>query len=156
MKKIIAASAIVLASTTTAFAGMNENIEACAAKVEEFSGKTVDIFDAKYKKGGLFKWSEVEWNGILCKPVSALGVATVHNLWIDGEHVIVDGYAGNKAKAVAERIDADVDAAIETLEARIDILKGMRKEADDKLKANGVDADAVKSKIDSAIERVTQ
>lgn len=156
MKKIIAATAIVLATSTAAFAGQNENIEMCVDKVKEFSGKSVDMFDARYKKGGWTKWNEVHWKGIQCEVGGAFGIATVYNLYVDGEHLIVDGYAGQAAKAASHRIEMGVDAAIETLEARIDILKGMREQAEEELKAQGADAKAIEAKVDSAIERVTQ
>lgn len=155
MKKLALAVTLALVSTG-AIAGQNENIEMCADKVLEFSGKSVDMFDASYKKGSWTKWNKVQWSGIECEVGGAFGIATVFNLRINGEHVIVDGYAGAAAKKASQRIDAEVDAAVETLKARIDILKNMRDDAEKKLKAHGVDALAVEAKVNSAIERVTQ
>ena len=157
MKKsfVFAAVAATIAATS-AFAGQNENIEACVDKVQEFTGKSVDMFDARYKKGGWTSSTEVHWADIKCEVIGILGSGSVQNLYVDNRHVIVDGYAGRAAKSASLRIDTSVDSAIETLEARIDILKGMRDNADQKLKANGADAVAIEAKVNTAIERVTQ
>ena len=155
MKTLVLATTLALVSTS-AFAGQNENIEACVNKVQEFTGKSVDMFDAHYKKGGWTSSTEVNWPGIKCEVIGILGSSSVQNLYVDNQHVIVDGYAGRAAKSASRRIDQGVDSAIETLEARIDILKGMRNNAEQKLKVNGADADAIEAKVNSAIERVTQ
>jgi len=157
MKYLVLAIALAtLAGINTARAGQNEDIEACVAKVQEFTGRSVDMFDARYKKGGWLGNESVHWSGIDCEVQGLFGTSTVFQLYVDGKHLVVDGYAGVAAQAASEQIARDVESAIETLEARIDILKGMQDQADKKLRSVDADADAITAQVNKAIVRVTQ
>jgi len=155
MKKLLALAATIVAlGTTTASADQASDINLCAKAVKAYTGKTVDPFGAQWKKNGLFSWGYVKWPGIHCRPLTTLGLSHIEELTVDGTVYIISGYAGTRAKAASEAIEATVDAEVAKLRQKISLLEAIGDDADDALKVAGVDVDEVIATVQTAVDKV--
>ena len=154
MKKITTTlAALACLTATSASADQASDINACASAVKAYTGKTVDPFDADWKKNGLFSWGYVKWPGIHCRPLTTLGLNHIEELTVNGTVYVVKGYAGQAALTASENIETMVDQQVQRLRQKISLLESIADDADEALKVAGVDVDGVMVTVKDAIAK---
>lgn len=109
---------IVILGASQAVAGDAENISACVKKAKEFSGVSLDVFDASYE-GNLLSMSVAKWRNALCE----VKVGEVYNLNVNGRNLIYRGYAGEDSYDLNVELDRRTEEAINQMNGRIALLK---------------------------------
>ncbi len=147
MKALISA-VFMMIITTSVSAGDAENIAACVKKAKEFSGVTLDDFDAVYK-GNIFSMSTVKWNNALCE----VKFGDVYKLIVNNEFLVYEGFSGENSYDLNETLRKKTENAIAIMNSRIELLKKRMDKVEHDLKKFKPDHDYLTRYIDEGIEK---
>ena len=125
-----------------------DNLGACVSAVKDFANKSVDEFDAEYEDNFLSN-DVAKWEGVSCE----VKLESVQQLTVDGQKLIVDGFAGEEAKAANSQLAKDTERAIAKLESRIALLEQRMEKARTELKSPNPEIENISSYIQSGIEK---
>ena len=131
----------------SALAGDAENIKACVDEAKS-AGVSVDPFQVIYKSS-FFKPSVAEWANARCE-VSSMNV---ENLIINGKEIIYQGFRGRAAFDLNQRLEREIDAAVNALYTRAQLIAAMKESSTKRLKSTNVDLTVVKRDVKSYVER---
>lgn len=116
MKKIMLIL-VLLAISSSSFAGDADNISACVRKAKEFSGITLDEFAASYE-GNILAMSIVKWNNAFCE----VKLGNVYTLNLNGQEFVYKGFAGREAYNLNAALQAKTETAVNQLNSRIALI----------------------------------
>lgn len=125
-----------------------ENLGACVTAVKQFANKTVDEFDAEFEDKFISN-DVAKWPGIICE----VKLGSVQQLTVNGKRLIVDGFAGMRAKEAFSQLDQKTERAIAKLESRISLLEQRMEKAEAELKLPNPDIENISGYIESGIEK---
>ena len=144
IKNLIVTLAFV---STSALAGDAENIKTCVDEASSV-GVSLDPFQVSYKSS-FFKPSVAEWTNVRCE-VSSTGVV---NLVINGKEIIYQGFRGKAAFELNQKLEREIDAAVNVLFTRAQLISAMKESSTKRLKSPNVDLTVVERDVKSYVER---
>lgn len=147
MKKLVSGM-LMMAFSTHAFAGDAENIAACVKKAKEFSGVTLEDFDASYK-GNWLSMSTAKWSNAYCE----VKIGEVCELSVNGEYVIYRGFAGKGSYELNKILLEKTDLAINKLNSRVALLRQRMEKATEELKKARPSHEELTRYIEEGIEK---
>ena len=129
-------------------AATTEGVSACISAVKVFSGRDVNEFDVAFEDNWIFA-DVASWDDIKCR----VSDEKILQLTVDSVTYVIDGFAGEDAKAAFGAMKADTDAAVAVLETRIELLRERLEAAQQDLGKRDPDIMGVSTFIAEGIEK---
>lgn len=143
---LAAFTSVVLVISPSSNAGQADNILGCVKKAKEYSGITLNEFDASYV-GNVLSPSEVRWSNAYCEAK----VGAIYTLTVNGKNYIYKGYSGKESYDLYNSLEGKTEKAIGQLESRIALLKERLSSVDAELSKPRPDHRKLTSYIDDGI-----
>ena len=147
MKNLILALTL-FAISSPVFAGQADDIEACVKTLKQYTGTTVDEFDAKYESSWL-TFNTVKWNGITCD----VKLGSIVNLIENGKDLIYQGFSGKDSFLLNDKLEKETAEAIATMRSRITLLEERMSKSTKELQSFKPDHKKIEQYIKAGIKK---